>query len=216
MNEAVKMDKDRLWQTCPHETYEGTKTLEGLAYHEAGHAVIRRLACVGFHAIVIQHRKGVDFAGFVGPDDIDNCLKETRNNDQKLYEPPFDFPEGGDKFIHKALAFRFCCNYLAGLQAELLLHGVEPDPPLIRHDADHIQAKAVLREAFGLDHLQYPQMVTRNYLSQCWGEVKRTAEELLARHEQHGIGIMRRDDPQDISFFSREVPGAKWVDDEWD
>lgn len=209
MNNTMKP----LWQTRSHEVYEREQTLEGIAYHEAGHAVIRRLASVGLGAIVIQHREGTDLTGYVGPADIDG-LELVRGNDKKLYEPIELPPREGDVFVRKALAFRLCCGYLAGMQAELLLRGIEPDPPLIRHDPDHTQARNLLERAFGCDNLHYPQTVTRHYLSQCWGEVKRTADELLTRHDQQGIGILNRDD--DASFFARDVPGAKWVDDKWD
>jgi hypothetical protein len=215
MTEALKLDKERLWEVHPPEVYKGKRSLIGLAYHEAGHAVLGRMAKVPFSAVVIQHRKGEDFTGFVGSEDVGGGLKKVRSDSQKLYEP-LDFPESDNSWVHKALAFRHCCFHLAGMQAELLLHSVEPDPPLIRHDTDHSQAAAKLHAAFGCSDLYYPQMVTRNYLSQCWGEVKRIAEELLARHEQHGIGIMKRDDPRDVSFFSRQVAGAEWVDEKWD
>lgn len=209
----MKLEKGP-WQLPQHEpeVYTAARTLTGLAYHEAGHSIIARLAKIPFSTIVIQ-RGGTEHIGFVGSVDVDGGLKEVRRDGPALHEP-LDLPDG-DYWIHKALAMRHVCFHLAGLQAELLLHGIASSPPLTRHDTDHKQAAAKLYRAFGTRQLTYPQTITRAYLSRCWGEVKRTATELLARHELHGIGVIKRNDPADISFFSHEVPGGKWTDEQW-
>jgi hypothetical protein len=198
-------------KTHKPEIYRNERSLETTAYHEAGHAILRRLTSIKFNAIVARRdAKGV-IAGYVGGDGDPHTMLDSMIRDHKKAFTPFELPTKGTS-IHKALAFRHCCSCLAGMQSELILKSVATDPPLMRADSDHSQAAALFSEAFGTTDLQYPQAVARSYLARCWGEVRRCAEELLRRHERDGIGAIKRDDPRDAGFFSRDVDGAVWID----
>lgn len=188
---------------------EDGNTIPDRAYHEAGHSILCRLIGKSFSTIVV----GSDVS-FIGNDEIESDSRMIRSNDAKLYEASpvlaIDDP------LCKPLAIRLCCVYLAGLQAELLLHGIEPDGPVFRNGSDHVKARKTLKAAFGFDHLYYPQLLTRFYLRRCWCEVKRTAETLLTRYSEQGVGIIRRDNPSDASYFTRDDLRIRWVDETWD
>jgi len=211
MNNVSIPDKRSLCEERPARMYPKTGTARECAYHEAGHATISRLVRDSLSSIVLGSGVG---AVIQNGRDITSDLEMIRRKDKALYKSMHVL--AADDPLCKPLAIRTCCILLAGLQAEMLLDEVELDGPIIREDSDHIRARETLSHAFGTDcNLYYPQMVTRFYLARCWHEVVRTAETLLVRHAEQGIGIINRDNPGDALFFSKDLLGVAWVDEAW-
>ncbi len=188
---------------------DDTDSQESLAYHEAGHAIMGRLTYRKFEVIAMSAE-----AGYVGGGDaeITSYIRRIKSKDATLLTPK---PLGPHGALLKPLAARRICDALGGLQAELLLSG-EPPEGVYREDFDHRGARQYAREAFGVEHLEYFQALTRDYLQRCWGEIGQTAAELLARFDRHGFAVIRKSDPGDVSFFTRDNLPVTWRDEEWD
>lgn len=190
--------------------YDGTDSLEALAYHEAGHAILNRLIGRSFQVIVMG-----DDGGYVGPDaeDVGAYYRRIIKKDATLLKAK---PLGSHGKLLKPLAARHICTLLAGLQAELLLAGERLEGEIYRDGFDHNNARQHAEEAFGTDRLQYFQGVTRDYLQRCWVETERTASELFTRFNRQGFAVIRKSNPRDASHFARDTLPVRWRDEEWD
>lgn len=184
--------------------YEGEVTTASICHHEAGHAVLHRLCRLPFDTIGVR----INY-GYSGTGDPQEIFAKVASNDQSL-RTSAPLPDVAPEF-RKPLALRRACCSLAGLQSELMLHGIEPDGPVIRQDADHERAKQALIDGFGDDSgLYFAQLKTRDYLSRCWLHVHDTARELLRRFDANGEGVLCADNPEDARYF-QPIPG--WNDE---
>jgi len=190
--------------------YNGSDSLKATAFHEAGHAVMCRLVHRHFATIVMGNR-----AAYVGHEETDMVayFHRVKSKDESFLKTK---PLGFHGELLRPVAVRKIVVFLAGMQAELLLDGSPLECELFRDDFDHRNARQLCEEAFGHSHLRYFQALTRDHLSRCWVEVERTANELLARYDRYGLGIIRLSNPHDASYFSRDDLGARWVDETWD
>lgn len=195
--------------------YTGEPTLKSVAYHEAGHALLARLTGRPIDTIALSQEGGT-VVGFISNGrEVSDAFNLVRSSNAVLAEPKElpDVPAG----LRRQLAMRAACTSLAGLGAELLLNGHNHlTGPIVRNDNDHAKARAVLRDAFGFDHLHYTQLTTHFYLEKHWPEVCVTAKALLARCEYSGEAVLRQDDPAHAVHFSRKFENAGWRDESWD
>lgn len=208
MAELTRYITDRIGGAEP-KLYDGTDSLEALAYHESGHSILGRLTARSFQIIAMGSE-----AGYIGngATEVGSYYRRVKAKDATLLKPK---PIGFEGALLKPFAVRRICDALAGLQAELLLSG-DPFEGVYRDDFDHRGARQHAMEAFGVEHLEYFQALTRDYLRRCWIEVERTANELLARFDRYGFAVIRKSDPRDASYFARDTLPVRWVDEDWD
>lgn len=214
MNKITRPAAHKLFHVKTVKKYAGTQTAEDVAFHEAGHAVLRRLTGLPLTTIAIQQTADEAIVGFVGNVEPDEGLHAVSTGDTTLMRarPLLDVAEE----YRKPLAIRRCCVALAGLQSELLLRDVDLAGPVIRDDEDHRCALAVLRDGFGFnsDHLFFPQLLTRFYLARCWLAVSQTARALLAEYGEGGVGILQRSTQGQARHFQTPLD-VRWRDDDW-
>ncbi len=140
-----------------------------LAFHEAGHAVV----AAGFG--VPLDRIEVNFQRLRGAVHVD------RPACRQFAEERGGGDEARSQSLEEFAAVSAATIYMAGKQAELLLHEIAVEGTLRPSDTDTIQARRVLLEAFGHDApLWYCQRLARYLLACNWGLVTSVAEELLA------------------------------------
>ena len=190
----------------PATLHSGVQTPETIAYHEAGHAIMRRLCGLHFDSVGLR----VDHGFVASGKTTEEAFKIVSGNEAPPCSP---LPDVSSEF-RKPLAFRRCCVALAGLQAELLYHGIElPGGPIVRHDHDHKRGRNALIDSTGRctnEQLYYAELQTRRYLELAWMHVHGTAMALLERFDATGEGILCADNPADARFFQR-LPG--WSDE---
>ena len=194
--------------------YTGEHTLESTAFHEAGHAGMARLTGRPIDTIALSRGNGM-ITGFISNQRrVSDSFNLVRSRDAVLAEPRElpDVPPG----LRKQLAIRAACTSLAGLGAELLLAGHSLTGPIVRDDDDHRKARAILRGAFGFDHLFYCQLTTYFYLRRCWDAVRLTAEALLEQCEENETAVLQKSNPRHAAHFTREFANTKWLDEDWD
>ena len=208
MAELTRPTMYRLGDSKP-KLYDGADSLEALAYHESGHAILCRLIGRSFQVIVM----GED-GGYVGngAEEVGAYYQRVTKKDATLLKAK---PIGFQGELLRPLAARKICALLAGLQGELLLSGEQVEE-VYRDDFDHRNARQFAEEAFGTESLQYLQALTRDFLQRCRAELERTASELLTRFDRYGFAVIRKSNPGDVSFFARDTLPVEWTDEQWD
>jgi hypothetical protein len=130
-----------------------------IAHHEAGHAVV--LDCIG---MPISRIEASPTRGQVSID-----IEAVR----RCSEVPMD-----DAAKERA-ACQLAAGYMAGLQAELILHDIRPGGMVLPDDHDHRAARTILCEVCGTAiSLGYCQLLARHFLTTNWPNVQRLADRL--------------------------------------
>lgn len=142
-----------------------------VAYHEAGHAVlshILRLPMTG--ARVHDAPPGATPGGSV---DLD--LPAIKASAAETIDT--EIPQS----LHELVAIELATMYVAGIMAELKLHGLEVTGWLGLEDRDFLNARILLCEAFGIDlALYYCQCLASAVLAEHWSWVAVVAGEIEA------------------------------------
>ena len=140
------------------------------AVHEAGHAVVARH--FGVPATTARVFDRPDEALIAGQIVIDPCCA-----------PIGAFSDSDTEFSDEDLrvgSLNAASLFLAGMQAQLLLDGVEFPCAVDFNDEDTQRAREVLVERFGNDGaLWHCQRMARQVLRSRWGEVEQLASRLL-------------------------------------
>lgn len=167
---------NRVWQSVPMPSY--TRDLRTTAYHEAGHAVLLLAFGVPIREVCLDISSAEpNFVGggYVAQDKV--MIAELRE-ELALNRPPIDADRKQKSEQEGALWA--AASYLAGEQAELILHGITVNGPVFLPSADQKVAKNMLREAFRHTHgIFYCQRLARAILMDLWPAAEAIANALL-------------------------------------
>lgn len=166
----------RVWQPVPMPSY--TRDLRTTAYHEAGHAVLFLAFGIPIKEVCMDlspTEPGFVGGGYVAQDK--EMIAELRKELSHTNPPLSD-----DKKLHseQAGALWAAASYLAGEQAELILHGITVNGPVFLPTPDQKVAKDMLRDAFRHTHgVYYCQRLARAILLDLWPAAEAIANALL-------------------------------------
>ena len=142
-----------------------------IAIHEAGHAVAMAAFGVPVERVEIHQTADGGFGGSVEPD---------RAACRARIESPDGEPTP-NRSLEEFSSVAMATIYVAGIQAELLHHGLDVSGTLRLDDHDHREAVRHLMTAFRSDGpLWYTQRLARYLLSKRWNLVVALADELMA------------------------------------
>lgn len=175
MNYPPKRWINRIWEPVPLPSY--TRDLKTIAYHEAGHALL--FLANGISILEVYLDIESDQAG-----EAPGHVRQDRQRIAELREemahvkPPSD--EAQKRRSDQEGILRAAAIFLAGEQAELILHGLTVDGPVYTSSPDQRVAMGMLRDAFRHTHgVYYCQRLARAILLDLWPVVESIANALL-------------------------------------